>query len=209
MFIKQSTATAILLGPFVDSTDGNTAETGLTVADIDVDAYKFSDTHPLTKVDITPAGSGSTHDMAHVANGYYSLELTTTDTNTCGELKVTADISGALPVWNCFQVVEESIYASLFAASAAGFNSSGQVAVNSLTSAAITDVWSTDALTEAYANDGSAGTAAQMLYMLWAAVNEFNIAGTTITAKKLDGSTTAMTWTLDNASSPTSRTRAS
>lgn len=209
MFLKQSTGTAVLLGPFVDSTDGGTAETSLTVANIDVDVYKFSDTHPLAKVDITPAGSGSTHDMAHVANGYYSLELTATDTNTCGRLKITANISGALPVWNCFQVVEESIYASLFAASAAGFNSSGQVAVNSLTSAAITDVWSTDPLVEAYANDGSAGTAAQMLYMLWAAVNEFSISGDRITAKKLDGSTTAIIWEIDSASSPTSRTRIS
>ena len=39
--------------------------------------------------------------------------------------------------------------------------------------------------------------------------SEFAISGTTITGKKLDGSTTAMTWTIDDSTSPTSRTRAS
>ena len=57
--------------------------------------------------------------------------------------------------------------------------------------------------------DGAAGTSAQLLYMIWAAVHEFSISGTTITSKKLDGSTTAMTWTIDDSASPTSRTRAS
>lgn len=64
-------------------------------------------------------------------------------------------------------------------------------------------------LTESYATDGSAATIAQMLYMIWSALGEFSISGTTITAKKLDGSTTAMTFTLDDDTSPTSRTRAS
>ena len=83
-----------------------------------------------------------------------------------------------------------------------------EMAVSSLTSAAITDVWSTDTLTEAYAADNAAATPAQLMYMLWSALSEFSIASTTITAKKLDGSTTAMTFTLDDGSSPTSRTRA-
>lgn len=73
--------------------------------------------------------------------------------------------------------------------------------------AAITAAWTT-ALTESYATDGSAATPAQLLYMLWSAVAEFSISGTTITAKKLDGSTTAMTFTVDSATDPTSRTRA-
>jgi hypothetical protein len=81
--------------------------------------------------------------------------------------------------------------------------------VGALTSAAITDVWATDTLTEAYAADGAEATPAQLLYMLLSAVSEFAIASTTITCKKLDGSTTAMTFTLDDASTPTSRTRAS
>lgn len=66
----------------------------------------------------------------------------------------------------------------------------------------------TTALTEAYAADGSPATLSQLLYMLWSSLSEFGISGTTITAKKLDGSTTSMTFTLDDDASPTSRTRA-
>jgi hypothetical protein len=73
--------------------------------------------------------------------------------------------------------------------------------------AVIEAAWTT-ALTEAYAADGAAFTPAQALYQIWAAVAEFAIGGTTITAKKLDGNTTAMTFTLDDGADPTSRTRA-
>jgi hypothetical protein len=64
------------------------------------------------------------------------------------------------------------------------------------------------ALTEGYAADGATATLEQMLYMLWSALAEFSISSTTITCKKLDGSTTALTFTLDDATNPTSRTRA-
>lgn len=64
------------------------------------------------------------------------------------------------------------------------------------------------ALTEAYAADGAAPTLNQMLFQIWSALSEFSISGTTITAKKLDGLTTAMTFTIDSATVPTSRTRA-
>jgi len=66
----------------------------------------------------------------------------------------------------------------------------------------------TVAMTEAYAADGAAATPAQMLYMLWALMAEKSVLSTTLTAKKLDGSTTAMTFTLDSDTSPTSITRA-
>lgn len=68
--------------------------------------------------------------------------------------------------------------------------------------------YNTTAMTEAYAADGADPTPEQMRYMIWSALAEFAIAGTTITAKKLDGSATAMTFTLDDGTNPTSRTRA-
>jgi hypothetical protein len=74
--------------------------------------------------------------------------------------------------------------------------------------AGLTAVWTT-AATESYAADGAAATPAQLLYMILCSVSEFSISSTTITGKKVDGSTTAMTWTLNDATSPTSRTRAS
>jgi hypothetical protein len=76
------------------------------------------------------------------------------------------------------------------------------------TKAEMDAMWTT-AATESYASDGAAATPAQLMYMILCAVSEFSISSTTITGKKLDGSTTAMTWTLNDASSPTSRTRAS
>lgn len=76
------------------------------------------------------------------------------------------------------------------------------------TKAEMDAMWTT-AATESYASDGAAATPAQLLYMILCAVSEFSVSSTTITGKKVDGSTTAMTWTLDDASSPTSRTRAS
>ena len=73
---------------------------------------------------------------------------------------------------------------------------------------AVDGIWTT-AITEAYAADGAVMTPAQALYMIWANTAEFAISGTTLTVKKLDGSTGAMTFTLDDNADPTSRTRAS
>ena len=72
---------------------------------------------------------------------------------------------------------------------------------------AVDPAWTT-AITEAYGTDGSALTPAQLLYLILANVSEFAIVGTTKTCKKLDGSTTAATYTLNSATTPSSITRA-
>ena len=78
------------------------------------------------------------------------------------------------------------------------------------TAAAITTAVLTTAMTEAYAADGAAPTLAQALFMLLGKNYEFAISGDTLTVKKLDGSTSAMTFTLAPAGGPyTSITRAS
>lgn len=66
----------------------------------------------------------------------------------------------------------------------------------------------TVAMTESYAALNATATPAQILYMIWALLENRSIASTTLTAKKLDGSTTAMTFTLDSATTPTSQVRA-
>lgn len=63
-------------------------------------------------------------------------------------------------------------------------------------------------MTESYNTDGTAPTLEQALMLTMQSLTEFAIAGTTITTKKVDGSTTAATYTLDDATNPTSRTRA-
>ena len=306
MFIKQSTAYTFRLGPFLDDGDGKTAETGLTISQADV---------RLSKAGGNFAQKNESSSSSHDEIGYYICVLDTTDTNTCGELLVAVHESGALPVFKTFQVVEEDIYAALFAASAtlitkvdaidtvvdailvdtgttldgkldtidnfldtevaailadtnelqADWVNGGRLdllvdsiiskvdVVDGIVDAILVDTavigsagagltavpWNaawdaevqsecTDALnaydpptiaemdatwttaqTESYASDGATATPAQLLYMIYCAVGEFSISGTTITGKKVDGSTTAMTWTINSASDPTSRTRAS
>jgi hypothetical protein len=112
-YLRQSTATAIPIGPFIDEDDGKTPETGLTVTGMDVDLYKHSNTHPLTKTDLTITASGGSNDCAHVANGYYSLELTATDTGTLGRFYLTVNISGAIPVWHEYMVIPANEFDSL------------------------------------------------------------------------------------------------
>jgi hypothetical protein len=44
--------------------------------------------------------------------------------------------------------------------------------------------------------------------MIWSLLAERSRSGTTLTSNKLDGSTAAMTFTLDSATAPSSQTRA-
>lgn len=76
-----------------------------------------------------------------------------------------------------------------------------------LAAAGVADILST-ALTEAYRADGSTGTLTQLLYEIIAHLGESSISGTTKTTKRIDGTTTAATYTLDSATTPTSITRA-
>jgi len=79
---------------------------------------------------------------------------------------------------------------------------------NALTANGIADAMFVRQMTEAYAADGVAPTMAQCLFMIMQMLGEFAISGTTITVKKLDGSTTAFTSALDSSTPPiTSRTR--
>jgi hypothetical protein len=77
------------------------------------------------------------------------------------------------------------------------------------TAAAVATAVFTTAMAESYAADGATFTLAQAQYMLWSLLQEFAIVGNTITSKKLDGTTTAMVHTLDSATDPRTRTRAS
>lgn len=99
-----------------------------------------------------------------------------------------------------YSVANGGITASAFA--------SGAINDAALANDVINKIFQGSTLTESYAADGAAATPAQLLYMLLSAIAEFSISGTTITTKKLDGTTTAMTYTLDDATNPTSRTRA-
>lgn len=108
---KQSTSITVAFGPFLDETDGKTAETGLTLTQPDI---------RLSKNGGAFAQRNSAGTLSHMENGYYSLTLDTTDTNTVGTLRVHVHESGALPVWLDIQILEEAVYDALFGASATG-----------------------------------------------------------------------------------------
>jgi hypothetical protein len=103
--LRQSTATTIVLGPFVDSTDGVTAETALTISQADVLLWKEGGTTLAQKADTSSA--------THRSNGLYTCPINTTDTNTLGQLIVSVAEAGALPVRHDFLVVPANIYQSL------------------------------------------------------------------------------------------------
>ena len=119
--LRQSTASQeIPLGPFLDSTDGNTAETGLTIANTDIKLQKSGATSQVNK------NSGG---ATHIATGDYYAVLDATDTDTVGPMRVKVHVAGALPVWlDCF-VYEEPVYDALFAASAPGYVANAPVNV--------------------------------------------------------------------------------
>lgn len=105
-WLKQSTSFTFRIGPFVDSTDGFTAETGLSIAQADIQISKNGGAFAQTSASPT-----TTHD----ADGWYQCPLTSTDTNTLGPLTVQIVMSGALPVWEHFMVVPANVYESLIA----------------------------------------------------------------------------------------------
>jgi hypothetical protein len=102
--LKQSTAVTIQLGPFVDSTDGDTDESGLTIAQADVRLSKNGGNFAQKN-----ESSSCTYDEI----GYYSCDLNATDTNTLGRLHVAVHESGALHVWATFMVVPANVYDAL------------------------------------------------------------------------------------------------
>lgn len=126
MWLKQSTAVEIKMGPFLDSTDGNTQETGLTISQADV---------RLAKNGGDWAQKNESTTMVHEEAGWYRCLLDATDTNTLGILIVATHESGALPVWREFLVVPADVYDAEISGSGAGVRSN-VVAISDDTTAA-------------------------------------------------------------------------
>lgn len=85
----------------------------------------------------------------------------------------------------------------------------GDLVTPSTVNAEVVDVMRTDTIPDSYAADGAQPTIAQAVLAIQQYLQERSVSGTTVTVKKPDGSTTAMTFTLDDADAPTSQTRAS
>lgn len=107
-FLKQSTSITLRVGPFLDDTDGVTAETALTISQADI---------RLSKAGAAFAQSNDAGGGTHDENGWYSLTLDATDTNTLGLLTVAVAESGALPVYHDYMILPANAYDSLVAGS--------------------------------------------------------------------------------------------
>lgn len=134
IFLRQSTASQeILLGPFLDDTDGKTAETALTIANTDIKVWKTGGTTESNK------NSGG---ATHIASGRYYAVFDATDTNTIGPLEVNVHVSGALPVKAKCCVLDEAVHDVLFGTTApstyAGGDTSGTTTLLSRIGSALT-----------------------------------------------------------------------
>ncbi len=160
-FLKQSTAVTLMLGPFLDDTDGKTYETGLTLASGNI---------RLSKNGGAFATTASAISLTHNECGWYSGTFNTTDTNTAGRLLVTVSGAGALPVWREFMVLPSMIYDSFVGGTASltvyptgVFTST--VTVSGLTSAALGQIvtsgtaagWNDDIVTVSGLTSGALG----------------------------------------------------
>lgn len=103
--LRQSTASQeIPLGYFVDSTDGDTAETALTIANTDIKLWKSGATSLANK------NSGG---ATHMAGGLYYAVLDATDSGTVGPMKVFVHVAGALSVCLECLVLPANVYDSI------------------------------------------------------------------------------------------------
>lgn len=144
------------------------------------------------------AGGEAGIDWANVGSPTTVLGLTGT---TISSSQVVASVTGA--VGSVTSLAANSVNASALAADAVTEIQSGLATTTQL------NALLTTAMTESYSTDGSAPTPAQALMMILQVCTEKAVSGTTMTVKKLDGSTTAFTLTLNDATNPTSLTRAS
>ena len=125
-FLKQSTAVDVLIGPFLDLTDGVTEEPGESPSVL------------LSKVGQALAAKNDATTPVHDASGYHNCELDATDTDTVGTLTlVVANTAGARGVRHDYMIVEEAIYDALYGASATGFDSNGRVDVGAFLGTAV------------------------------------------------------------------------
>lgn len=107
-WIKQSTAFSFRIGPFVDATDGVTAETALSILQADIQLSKAGG--------IFAQSANALPVTSHDIDGWYQCPLVAGDTDTLGTLDVQITMAGALPVWRHFMVVPANVWDSFFGA---------------------------------------------------------------------------------------------
>lgn len=205
IILRQSTAgQEVPLGPFLDTTDGDSEETGLTIANTDILLWKTGGTTLASK------NSGG---ATHISNGIYYAVLDATDTNTLGSMKIFVHVAGA---WFCTLtclVYPQAVYDSLIAGtdsltvdlnadqSAATVGTVTTATTAGLSAAAVDAIW--DEVVTAHTTANTAGENLNVINDML--TGKVAISGVSMIHYKQDGSTPRKTFTLDSTSNPTTK----
>jgi hypothetical protein len=149
---------------------------------------------------ITPGGTGWTSYVGMVlfCGGVYDAYRIISATNTT----VTLDRAlNALNVGSAYFVLP--YYDDLAARALVVTNLDATISSRAPASTALTG----GILADSVPADGTRPTPEQALYAIYCYLMERAVSGTTVTVKKVDGSTALMTFTINDASAPTSITR--
>lgn len=223
-------ASSTLYIPFAtyDANGASVTLTGLAVTDIEIykngsvtqrasDAgYALLDTDGIDFDAITGLHGFSVNLSDNTDAGFYSagafywvvVSTVTISAQTVTVLAATFRIREAETTAGRIEARVASIAAGAIDATAIA---TGAIDADALAADAGTEIANavlTTAMTESYSADGGTMTLAQALYQLCQYNQDRSIASTTMTVKKVDGTTTAYTITLNDATTPTSVSRA-
>lgn len=120
--LRQSTASQeVSFGQFLDSTDGDTEEGGLTIANTDIKIRK----HGATTLANKNSGGATV-----ISNGVYQATLDATDTNTAGMLEIYIHVAGALAVKSVYMVLTATAFDALYTGTFNNLGGTAQTADN-------------------------------------------------------------------------------
>lgn len=116
-YLKQNTATTIVVGPFYDATDGKTPEVALTATNEKLTMVVDNAGSPVLAIDANATASGGSNDFVHVTNddgGYYTLELAAANVNYVGGAVLSITYAtDHLPVFHEFNILPAQVYDSM------------------------------------------------------------------------------------------------
>ena len=196
-YLKQSTVATVMIGPFVDETNGFTAETGLTITQADVRLSK-NGANMAQKNDAT----GCTHDEI----GWYTCPLNATDTDTLGRLILMVHESGARPIYVELMVVKANWFDTMcstdYLQAHAREMDADLINANAIATNAIdSDALSASAIDEIWDENMEGTHTAREMIRLFAAVLVAKVSGgggVTITFRDIDDSKNRVVATVDS-----------
>jgi hypothetical protein len=123
--LRTATYTYVTLGPFIGSSDGYTIKNSLGSTAELISLVVDSDTGglPTLAMDSVAGTTNGTNDFAVVAGcdaGFYSVELTTANTNYIGRGHIAVVNTTHLPVFEPVRLLPQATYDALYAGTSAG-----------------------------------------------------------------------------------------